>query len=71
MFFDKKGINFETQSGSKAGKPDFTFLLPEGKRLNMDVKFPWDHYAKLFSTDDEDAFAEPLVAAAEKDKRKE
>ena len=50
----KKGINFETQSGSKAGKPDFTFLLPEGKRLNMDVKFPWDHYAKLFSTDDED-----------------
>ena len=45
----KKGINFETQSGSKEGKPDFTFLLPQGKRLNMDVKFPWDHYANLFS----------------------
>ena len=23
----KKGVNFETQSGSKEGKPDFTFLL--------------------------------------------
>ena len=49
----KKGINFETQSGSKDGKPDFTFLLPQGKRLNMDVKFPWAHYANLFSAKDE------------------
>ena len=40
----KKGINFETQSGSKEGKPDFTFFLPQGKRLNMDVKFPLYHY---------------------------
>jgi len=45
----KKGINFNTQSGSKKGRPDFTFLLPHKKRLNMDVKFPWDHYANLFS----------------------
>jgi len=49
----KKGINFETQSGSKEGKPDFTFFLPQGKRLNMDVKFPWDHYANLFSVSGE------------------
>ncbi|MFQ6610280.1 MAG: DNA recombination protein RmuC [Fidelibacterota bacterium] len=49
----KEGINFQTQQGSKEGKPDFTFLLPHGKRVNMDVKFPWDHYAALFSTDDE------------------
>jgi len=49
----KEGINFQTQSGSKEGKPDFTFLLPHGKRVNMDVKFPWDHYAALFSTEDE------------------
>ena len=28
--------------------------MVKDKRLNMDVKFPWDHYAKLFSTDDED-----------------
>ncbi|MDP6532427.1 MAG: DNA recombination protein RmuC [Candidatus Marinimicrobia bacterium] len=49
----KRGINFETQSGAKEGKPDFTFLLPEGKRLNMDVKFPWTHYANLFSAEGE------------------
>ncbi|MDP6456874.1 MAG: DNA recombination protein RmuC [Candidatus Marinimicrobia bacterium] len=47
----KKGINYETQSGSREGKPDFTFFLPQGKRVNMDVKFPWDHYAAMFSTD--------------------
>ncbi len=47
----KKGINFKTQSGSKEGKPDFTFLLPQGMRLNMDVKFPWTHYANLFSVE--------------------
>jgi len=49
----KEGISYETQSGSKEGKPDFTFLLPHGKRVNMDVKFPWDHYAALFSAEDE------------------
>tara|TARA_B100000035_G_C20916722_1_gene516585 strand:- start:307 stop:987 length:681 start_codon:yes stop_codon:yes gene_type:complete len=49
----RKDINFKTQSGSKEGKPDFTFILPQGKRLNMDVKFPWDHYANLFSVNGE------------------
>lgn len=47
----KRGINYETQSGSREGKPDFTFFLPQGKRVNMDVKFPWDHYAAMFSSD--------------------
>lgn len=27
-------------------RPDFTFLLPRGLRLNMDVKFPFDNYVK-------------------------
>ena len=49
----KEKINFKTQSGSREGKPDFTFLLPLGKRLNMDVKFPWKHYANLFSVNGE------------------
>lgn len=27
-------------------RPDFTFLLPRGLRLNMDVKFPFDNYLR-------------------------
>lgn len=30
-----------------ATRPDFTFLLPEGKKLNMDVKFPLDNWLKM------------------------
>ncbi len=28
-------------------RPDFTFLLPKGLTLNMDVKFPFDNYLKF------------------------
>lgn len=30
-----------------ASRPDFTFLLPEGKKLNMDVKFPLDNWLRF------------------------
>lgn len=33
--------------GSGAMRPDFTFVLPDGRKLNMDVKFPLDNYARL------------------------
>ena len=32
-------------------RPDFTFLLPRGRKLNMDVKFPSDNYVKFLETD--------------------
>lgn len=32
-------------------RPDFTFLLPRGLQLNMDVKFPLDNYAKFLDAD--------------------
>jgi DNA recombination protein RmuC len=32
-------------------RPDFTFLLPRGLQLNMDVKFPLDNYAKFLEAD--------------------
>lgn len=40
-----------------ATRPDFTFLLPEGKKLNMDVKFPLDNWLKMLHAagDDERA----------------
>ncbi len=36
-----------------ATRPDYTFLLPEGHKVNMDVKFPLDKYLKLQNTKDE------------------
>lgn len=44
----KEGINYTRQQKSEAtGKrPDFTFLLPNGTTLNMDVKFPYENYKR-------------------------
>lgn len=32
---------------TSATRPDFTFLLPEGHKLHMDVKFPLDNYLRM------------------------
>lgn len=32
-------------------RPDFTFLLPDGHKINMDVKFPFDNWKKLKEAD--------------------
>ncbi len=43
-----RGINYEkqaTQTG--ASRPDYTFPLPQGKKVNMDVKFPLDNYFSM------------------------
>jgi DNA recombination protein RmuC len=34
-------------------KPDFTFLLPNDKKVNLDAKFPLAHYERFVSADDE------------------
>lgn len=41
-----EGINFIKQKRLEgaASKPDFTFLLPQSLKLNMDVKFPFNNY---------------------------
>ena len=36
----QEGINYDKQTSEGGDRPDFTFYLPKGKRLNMDVKFP-------------------------------
>lgn len=35
-------VNFVKQKSSGIGRPDFTILLPDGSRLNVDAKFPFD-----------------------------
>ncbi len=41
-----EGVNYSKQLTSKeAGtRPDYTFILPQDLKLNMDVKFPLDNY---------------------------
>ncbi len=41
----KEGVNYTQQESTKEGRPDFTFLLPNGIKLNLDCKFPLDNYA--------------------------
>ena len=36
-------VNYEKQTSSGEGRPDFTILLPDGSKLNVDAKFPFDN----------------------------
>ncbi|HOI81859.1 MAG: DNA recombination protein RmuC [Thermovirgaceae bacterium] len=42
----EEGVNYARQRTlpGSGRRPDFTFLLPRGLTLNMDVKFPFDNY---------------------------
>ena len=43
-----ENINYLKQNvNAAATKPDFTFLLPQGHCINMDVKFPLDNYLQM------------------------
>src|SRR5439155_10594469 len=46
-------VNYLKQKGiAGAGtRPDYTFLLPQGQKLHMDVKFPLDNYLKYLSVE--------------------
>jgi len=48
-----ENINYTKQQTieSVGKRPDFTFLLPRGLKLNMDVKFPLDNYAKYVESE--------------------
>ncbi len=35
-------VNYVKQTSSGEGRPDFTVLLPDGSKLNVDAKFPFD-----------------------------
>ncbi|MBU1862901.1 MAG: DNA recombination protein RmuC [Candidatus Omnitrophica bacterium] len=43
-----ENVNYLKQKaiGDDKGRPDFTFILPRDLKLNMDVKFPLDNYAR-------------------------
>ena len=42
-----EGVTYRKQSGTASGSiPDVTFMLPGGRELHMDVKFPVDNYLR-------------------------
>jgi DNA recombination protein RmuC len=49
-----EGVNYRKQATlDSAGRPDYTFLLPNGRVMHMDVKFPLDNYVRhLDATND-------------------
>jgi len=61
-----EGINYIKQKTleSSQGRPDYTFLLPNKLKINMDVKFPLDnymHYLNATSDHDRNRYKEELL----------
>lgn len=64
-----EGVNYTKQKQLGAGtRPDFTFLLPDNRRVHMDVKFPLANYLKMLDAQD-DATREAASAQFLKDVR--
>lgn len=50
----KAGISYRTQfTLANGNRPDFTFDLPGGLQLHMDVKFPFDNFQRALESDDQ------------------
>jgi DNA recombination protein RmuC len=71
----QEDINYVKQKSAEGGKsrPDFTFLLPNNLKVNMDVKFPYERYRDFLDADgDSDKEqAKKLFLGSVKDRIKE
>ena len=58
-----ENVNYTKQSQVESGqRPDFTFLLPQEKKLNMDVKFPLARYENYLAANSEETQAQEKAA---------
>ena len=49
-----EGVNYIKQGAIETGaRPDFTFLFPNQKSLNMDAKFPLDNYLRYIEAEND------------------
>ncbi len=50
-----EGVNYLKQKAldGAASRPDFTFQLPQGQKVNMDVKFPLNGYLRYLEADND------------------
>jgi len=46
-----EGVNYKKQSQEGTDRPDYTFYLHQSKHVNMDVKFPLNHYENFISAE--------------------
>jgi DNA recombination protein RmuC len=48
-----EGVNYhkQTKLDTTTTKPDYTFLLPDEHKINMDVKFPLDNYQNMIKSE--------------------
>ncbi|MGH8977098.1 MAG: DNA recombination protein RmuC [Acidimicrobiia bacterium] len=48
-----EGVNYRRQAtlAGSGGRPDYTFLLPNGLVMHMDVKFPLDNYLRFLEAE--------------------
>ncbi len=57
-----RDVNYVVQSSTATGRPDFTFPLPAGRCVHMDVKFPLDNYVRHLEADTDTERAATLKA---------
>ena len=71
----QENINYLKQKSVEGGRsrPDFTFLLPNNLKVNMDVKFPYERYKAYMDagTDIEKEKAKKLFIGSVRDRIKE
>lgn len=50
-----EGVNYLKQKALEGAgsRPDYTFQLPQGRKVNMDVKFPLNSYLRYLETENE------------------
>ncbi len=50
-----EGVNYTKQKTleNASGRPDYTFMLPNDLKINMDVKFPLDNYVRYLDAESE------------------
>jgi DNA recombination protein RmuC len=61
----KEGINYDMQTSESGNRPDFSFYLPKGKRLNMDIKYPisaYQSYLEAESKSEKDSFLKQFIS---------
>jgi len=65
-----EGVNYRKQTATESGsKPDFTFPLPQNRRVNMDVKFPLPNYLRYLDAPEDDPAREQFKSAFLRDVR--
>ena len=57
-----RDVNYVVQSSTATGRPDFTFPLPAGRCVHMDVKFPLDNYVRHLEAETDTERAATLKA---------